>query len=188
MQMASELVTLDFRTRRQWRSWLEKHHAASSGAWLVFHKPHTGVPSPAYEDAVRDALCFGWIDSIIKRVDDDRYLRKFTPRNAGSKWSDVNRKRWAELEAAGELAPAGRAAAPTDERYGPKPVVTGLPDYIARAFKQNPPAWRFFEQLAPTYRRQFVLWIDTAKRPETREARIRESVSLLAAGRKLGLR
>jgi uncharacterized protein YdeI (YjbR/CyaY-like superfamily) len=154
----------------------------------VFHKDHTRVKSIAYEDSVREALCFGWIDSLIKRLDDDRYARKFTPRQPTSKWSDINRKRWLELEESGLLAPAGRAAAPTGNTYARRPVIPDLPPYIARALKANPKAWRFFEELAPTYRRHFVVWIHTARRPETREKRIRESIALLAAGEKLGLK
>src|SRR5215216_6745115 len=98
--MATELPILTMKNRRQWRSWLEKHHAASDGLWLVFHKKHTGVESISYEDSVREALCFGWIDSLIKRLDAERYAMKFTPRKPTSKWSDINRKRWAELNEA----------------------------------------------------------------------------------------
>jgi uncharacterized protein YdeI (YjbR/CyaY-like superfamily) len=154
----------------------------------VFYKAHTGVKSIAYEDAVREALCFGWIDSLVKRLDGDRYALKVTPRQPTSKWSDTNRKRWAELKAAGLLTPAGLAAAPTNNTYAPKPVIPALPAYIARALKANSKAWEFFQQLAPTYRRQFVVWIHIAKRPDTRERRIRESIALLAAGKKLGLK
>jgi uncharacterized protein YdeI (YjbR/CyaY-like superfamily) len=186
--MAANLETLQVRSRRQWRAWLEKHHASSSGIWLVFYKAHTGVKSIPYEDVVREALCFGWIDSLMKRLDDDRYVLKITPRRRTSKWSDLNRKRWAELEAAGLLAPAGLAAAPTDNTYAPRPVVPELPAYIARALKANTKAWEFFRQLAPTQRRDYVVWIHTAKRAETRERRIRESIRLLAAGNKLGLK
>src|SRR5215467_15114836 len=118
--MAKQLITLDFQNRQQWRTWLGKHHASSSGVWLSFYKKHAGVKSIPYEDSVREALCFGWIDSLVKRLDDDRYARKFTPRKPTSKWSDSNRKRWAELEAAGLLTSAGLAAAPTDNRYGPR--------------------------------------------------------------------
>jgi len=141
-----------------------------------------------YEEAVREALCFGWIDSLIKRLDDNRYAFKVTPRKRTSKWSNINRKRWMELKAAGLLAPAGLAAAPTDNSYGPRPVIPALPTYIAKAIKANSKAWKFFQELAPTHRRDFVVWIHTAKRPETRERRIRESITLLAAGRKLGLK
>jgi uncharacterized protein YdeI (YjbR/CyaY-like superfamily) len=183
-----QLPILDLRTRKEWRAWLNKHHASSEGIWLVFHKDHTGVPSIPYEDAVRDALCFGWIDSLIKRLDDERYARKFTPRKPTSKWSASNRKRWAELEAAGELAAAGRAAAPTDNTYAAKPSIPELPAYIAKALKTNAKAWRFFQELAPTHRRHFVVWIHIAKRPETREKRLRESIALLASGKKLGLK
>ncbi len=146
------------------------------------------MKSIPYEDSVREALCFGWIDSLIKRLDDDQYARKFTPRQPGSKWSDINRKRWVELKAAGLLTAAGLAAAPTNNTYAPRQAIPDLPAYIAKPLKANPKAWSFFEELAPTYRRRFVGWIHTAKRPETRQKRIRESITLLAAGKKLGLK
>ena len=186
--MTAELVTLRVRSRREWRAWLAKHHTSSPGVWLVFHKAHTGVKSIPYEDTVREALCFGWIDSLVKRLDDDRYVLKITPRQPTSKWSDINRKRWAELKAAGLLRSAGLAAAPTNTSYAPRPVIPALPTYIAKALKANAKAWDFFRELAPTYRRHFVVWIHTAKRAETRARRIRESIRLLAARKKLGLK
>jgi uncharacterized protein YdeI (YjbR/CyaY-like superfamily) len=186
--MTIELMTLDLRTRQQWRTWLGKHHLSSPGVWLAFYKDHTGVESIPYEDSVREALCFGWIDSLIKRLDGDRYARKFTPRQPTSKWSDLNRKRWQELQAAGLLTAAGLAAAPTDNTYAPRPAIPDLPAYITEALQANPKAWSFFQKLAPTYRRHFVLWIHSAIRPDTREKRIRESLALLASGRKLGLK
>ena len=186
--MTAQLTTLDVRSRRQWRQWLAKHQTSSPGVWLVRHKEHTGVTSMAYEDVVREALCFGWIDSLVKRLDDDRYAVKVTPRKPTSKWSDINRKRWAELEAASLLTAAGRAAAPTDNTYAAKPRIPELPIYISKALKRHAKAWQFFRGLAPTYRRDFVVWIHTAKRPETRERRIRESIELLSAGKKLGLK
>jgi uncharacterized protein YdeI (YjbR/CyaY-like superfamily) len=146
------------------------------------------VASISDEDVVREALCFGWIDSLVKRLDDDRYAIKVTPRFPTSKWSTLNRKRWAELDAAGLLAPAGRAAAPTARSYAPRPAIPALPGYIAEALKAHAGAWAFFRQLAPTSRRDFVVWIHTAKRPETRQRRIKESIRLLAAGQKLGLK
>jgi uncharacterized protein YdeI (YjbR/CyaY-like superfamily) len=186
--MAENLITLDVRTRKQWRQWLAKHHASSPGIWLVRHKQHTGVKSMLYEDLVGEALCFGWVDSLVKRLDDDRYAIKVTPRKPTSKWSDINRKRWNQLKAAGLLAAPGLAAAPTENSYMPHPPIPQLPAYVARAFKTNPRAWQHFQALAPTYRRDFVVWIHTAKRPETRERRIRESIALLSAGKKLGLK
>ena len=184
--MPADLKTLTVRDRRQWRAWLARHHASSPGVWLVFHKEHTGRASLPYEDAVCEALCFGWIDSLIKRLDDDRFARKFTPRKPTSRWSDINRRRWAGLKAAGLLADPGLAAAPTGRRYAPRPAIPELPAYIATALKTDRKAWDFFRTLARTDRRQFVVWIHAAKRPETRQRRIRESIGLLAAGKKLG--
>ena len=140
------------------------------------------------EDLACEALCFGWVDSLIKRLDDDRFAIKVTPRKPTSKWSDINRRRWKALKAAGLLAPAGVAAAPTANRYAAHPPIPELPAYVAKAIKTNATAWKFFQQLGRTYRRDFVVWIHIAKRPETREKRIRESIALLAAGKKLGLK
>jgi uncharacterized protein YdeI (YjbR/CyaY-like superfamily) len=186
--VTAELITVQVRSRQEWRAWLAKHHTESPGIWLVFHKAHTGVKSIPYEDMVREALCFGWIDSLVKRLDDDRYAVKITPRKPASKWSDINRKRWTELKTAGSLTAAGLAAAPTDSTYAPRPKIPLLPAYIKKALKANDRAWRFFQQLAPTYRRNFVVWVHVAKRPETRARRLREAVALLAAGKKLGLK
>lgn len=186
--MPEELSLLEVETRDGWRAWLEEHHASSAGVWLVRHKQHSGVESMPYEDLVREALCFGWIDSLIKRLDEDRYAIKVTPRKPTSKWSDLNRRRWRELEAAGRLAPAGLAAAPTENSYPARPPIPELPDYIAEAFRAHPEAWRHFQALTASNRRTFVVWIHTAKRPETRQRRIRESIALLAAGKKLGLK
>jgi len=181
-------MTLRVTSRRQWRAWLAKHHTSSPGVWLVRHKRHTGVTTMVYEDLVREALCFGWVDSLIKRLDDDRYAIKVTPRKPASKWSDINRRRWNDLKSSGLLTPAGLAAAPTDNTYAPRPAIPKLPVYIAEALRANSKASAFFRELAPTYQRDFVIWIHTAKRHETRERRIRESIALLAAGKKLGLK
>lgn len=136
--------TFTARTRRQWRCWLAQHHAAQSEVWLVFKKRHTGQPPVSYEDAAEEALCFGWIDSVIKRLDDERYARKFTPRKANSKWSTANRHRYARLEAGGFLAPAGLKCAPT-ARSGDAPCLPkAVPPYIERALRANPGAWDCF--------------------------------------------
>jgi uncharacterized protein YdeI (YjbR/CyaY-like superfamily) len=187
-ETVTELRTLDIRTRAKWRQWLATNHASSPGVWLVRHKQHTGVKTMGYEDLVREALCFGWIDSLVRRLDDDRFAIKVTPRKPASKWSEINRTRWNALNAAGRLAAAGRAAAPTENRYPPRPRVPQLPAYVAKALKTNRQAWQHFRALAPSYRRHFVVWIHTAKRPETREKRLRESIALLAAGNTLGLK
>ena len=155
----------------------------------MFHKRHTGVASVQYDDAVEEALCYGWIDSLVRRLDDARYARKFTPRREDSRWSTVNRRRYADLESRGLLAKAGLERAPTT-RSGdaPRPSVSALPPYIAEALKTVPRAWQYFNQLAPSYQRGYIGWIDSAKREETKERRLREALSLLASGKKLGLK
>jgi uncharacterized protein YdeI (YjbR/CyaY-like superfamily) len=183
------IKTLDVRSRREWRRWLEKHHASVAEAWLVFHKRHTGVECLSYDDAVEEALCFGWIDSILRRLDESRYTRKFTPRKRDSRWSTANRRRYADLAARGLLAPPGLKRPPT-ARSGdaPRPSVTKLPSYIEQALRKNPRAWECFQDLAPSYRRAYVGWIDSAKQEETKQRRLREALALLSAGKKLGLR
>lgn len=157
--------------------------------WLIFHKRHTGQPSIAYEDAVDEALCVGWIDSLIKRLDDARYARKFTPRKPGSRWSTANRKRHARLRASGRLTPAGLKLTPTDQSGdAPRPSVARIPQYIQQALKSHPAARNYFESLAPSYRRMYIGWIDSAKQQETKMRRLREAIGLLAAGKKLGLK
>jgi uncharacterized protein YdeI (YjbR/CyaY-like superfamily) len=184
------MKTCDARTVDEWRAWLARHHESESEVWLVFHKRHTGQPSIDYKDALDEALCFGWVDSLIKRLDEARYARKFTPRKPDSKWSAINRKRYAELKASGRLQPAGIRRAPTDRiAEAPRlPRSTAVPAYIQRTLKQHPKAWATFERLAPSHRRNYVLWIDTAKREETKARRLEEAIRLLAAGKTLGLK
>ncbi len=183
------LKTLDARTLEQWRRWLADHHDSEPEVWVVFHKRHTGRASIAYEDAVDEALCFGWVDSLIKRLDDARYARKFTPRKPDSKWSTANRNRYAQLKASGRLMPAGLNRAPTDRSYdAPRPSSSKVPQYIQQALKSRPAAWNYFASLAPSYRRRYIAWIDSAKQQETKMKRLHEAIGLLAAGRKLGLK
>lgn len=190
--MKHTITEIEARTVREWRAWLGRHHEESAGVWLVFHKAHTGVESIPYEDAVREALCFGWIDSLIRRLDEDRYVRKFTPRRKGSRWSAINRRRWQDLEKEGRLESAGRAAAPAGPGYEPVERILSqigeLPGDIEEAFRQSKKAWAFFEGLPPGEKRMFVLWIHTAKREGTRARRIRESIAHLERGERLGMK
>ncbi len=182
------IKTLAVRSRQEWRNWLSKHHDSESEIWLVFPKRHTGVTSLSYDDAVEEALCFGWVDSLIRRLDDDRFARKFTPRKADSRWSTINRRRYASLASRGLLAEPGLQRAPTT-RSGdaPRPSLSKIPSYITKALKTDPRAWQFFEQLAPSHQRAYIAWIDSAKKEETKRKRLREALTLLAAGHKPGL-
>jgi uncharacterized protein YdeI (YjbR/CyaY-like superfamily) len=186
---ANSIRTLDVRTRQQWRKWLEGHYDSESEIWLIFRKRHTGLKSLSYDDAVEEALCHGWIDSIVRRLDEARYVRKFTPRKAGSTWSTANCRRYAELASRGLLAAPGLNRAPTSRiADAPRPSVAELPSYVEQALRMDHRAWKTFGQLAASYRRAYIGWIDSAKRPETKARRLGEAVRLLAAGRKLGLK
>jgi uncharacterized protein YdeI (YjbR/CyaY-like superfamily) len=184
------IATLGVRTRAEWRSWLRGHHDSVAEIWLVFRKRHAGNEGIPYEDAIEEALCFGWVDSLVRRLDEDRYARKFTPRRPDSRWSKTNLRRYADLEARGVLEHAGRERAPTGKvAVAPAPWEgPRLPKYIEKALRGNPAAWATFEGLAPSYRRDYVGWIDSAKRDETKERRLREAIESLAASRKLGLK
>src|SRR5262245_26928814 len=103
------MKTLSVRTIEAWRDWLDEHQSSASEIWLVYHRRHTGIASIDHKDALDEALCVGWVDSLVKRLDDRRYAVKFTPRKADSRWSDVNRKRYAALKAGGRLKPGGIA-------------------------------------------------------------------------------
>ncbi len=190
---AAAFETLEVRSRQEWRRWLSEHYDSQSEIWLIFSKQRSEpgvVTAFSYSDAVEEALCFGWIDSLVKRIDDVQYARKFTPRKADSKWSTINRRRYAELKSRGLLAAPGLERAPT-KRSGDAPQPSsgsGIPSSIESRLKSDPRAWKFFEQLAPSYRRAYICWIEGAKREETREKRLREMLSLLAAGKKLGLK
>jgi uncharacterized protein YdeI (YjbR/CyaY-like superfamily) len=186
------MKTLLVRSLDQWRNWLAEHHASESEVWLIFHKRHTGVPAIDYKDALDEALCFGWVDSLVKRLDDRRYARKFTPRRADSRWSAVNRKRYAALKASGRLKPPGIDCPPTSRGYGPKPprlaMPSRLPAYFQAALRNQPAALRHFEALAPSQRRRYFAWIESAKREETKLRRLKEAIRLLAGGKVLGLK
>ena len=186
------MKTLRVRSVRQWQEWLDEHHASEPGIWLVFYKRNTGVASIEYSDALDEALCYGWVDSLVKRLDDRRYALKFTPRRADSRWSEKNRTRYAALKAGGRLRPAGINRPPTDRGYGPRPprlpLPSRLPRYIQAALRDHPAARRHFEALAPSHRRRYVAWIESAKREETKRRRLKEAIRLLAGGNTLGLK
>ncbi len=182
------------KTRADWRQWLSKNHARSQGVWLVFYKKHATKPSLGYDDAVEEALCFGWIDSTIKKIDDEKYVRKLTPRNAGSNWSELNKKRVAKMLKQGLMTDAGLALITEAKKSGqwqtpdrPDSPLE-LPIEFKSALAKNKKAMAFFDQLAPSYKKQFIGWTSFAKRPETRAKRVAESIALLEQGKKLGLK
>ncbi|MFC1760616.1 YdeI family protein [Planctomycetota bacterium] len=182
------------KTRTAWRNWLRKNQKKNTGIWLVFYKKHTGKPSLDYNDAVEEALCFGWIDSIIKKIDDERYVRKFTPRKATSRWSESNKKRVTKLIKQGLMTPSGLALIKQAKKAGlwaqaDRPhIPEEMPRELQLALAKNKKAKRFFDQLVPTYQKHFIGWVAMAKRPDTKARRVHESITLLEQGKKLGLK
>ena len=180
--------------RQEWRHWLKENHAREDEVWLVYFKKHTGKSSVSYIDSVKEALCFGWIDGIKKRVDEERYMHRFTPRRAGSKWSPQNIRLAGELIASGEMAEAGLSAFNQRVNYDEEFLQAvdvkeiPLPPEMERALKSNQDAWNNFLELAPGYRKQYVGWLISAKRQETRERRLKEAITLLAMNKKLGMK
>ena len=185
---------LYLKTADEWREWLQNNHDKTTEVWLVFFKKNTGKPSMEYEAAVEEALCFGWIDSIIKKIDDEKYVRKFTPRRDNSKWSELNKKRVERLIQDDRMTEIGLAkieiAKSTGQWDKPDRPTTqfDMPKEFQAALDQNRKARQNFDQLAPTYQKQYIGWIAVAKRQETKEKRIKEALELLEKGRKLGLR
>lgn len=187
--------TLYVTNREDWRAWLEENHETEKEVWLIFYKKHTGRPRLPYEDAVEEALCFGWIDSIVQRIDDEKYAQKFTPRRDSGKWSESNKRRLRKLLEEGRMTRAGLAKVgarvlETGGRAGSerKTEDSAVPSYLSDALRAHRKAWENFNNLAPSYRRQYVLWIGTAKKEETRSRRIREAIKLLARNEKLGIK
>jgi uncharacterized protein YdeI (YjbR/CyaY-like superfamily) len=155
----------------------------------VFFKRHTDRPNVSYEDAVREALCFGWIDGTIQRIDADRYARRFTPRRSRANWSAINRRRFAKMVEAGRMTPAGLAKfAPDPGRTKTRSTVPVVPDFLRRALRERQRARENFARLAPSYRRAYIAWIGSAKREETRRRRLAEALRLLERGEKLGMK
>jgi uncharacterized protein YdeI (YjbR/CyaY-like superfamily) len=156
---------LFFETPAAFRAWLKEHHRTETELHVGFVKKHTGKPSLTWPESVAQALCFGWIDGIRRRLDDERYVIRFTPRRPGSNWSSVNIRLVQQLEAAGRM--------------------TTLDEARIKAFRKHKTAWRFFETQPPGYRRMAAWWVMQAKQEETRNRRLRKLIEISSAGERL---
>lgn len=187
--MTVPLKLLELTTRAAWRRWLAAHHDRESEVWLVYAKVHTGKRRIAYVEAVEEALCFGWIDSIVRRLDDDRYAQKYTPRRAGSRWSKLNRARFQRMVEEGRMMAAGLAVAPPAADDTPPRLGAGdVPPYVETALRQDVRAWENFCALPPSHRKNYLRWIDEAKREETRQRRLAEAIEKLRRNERLGMK
>lgn len=187
-----QLHTFRATNREDWRAWLAENHATQREVWVIFPKKHTGESCMSYDESVEEALCFGWIDSIIKRINDVTYARKFTPRTDNENWSQLNRRRAAKCIREGRMTETGLAkitySDPEVARRPAMPKVLTVPAFMTKALKTNPKALKNFTALAPSHRRHYTLWITSAKREETRLKRLQEAIQLLARNEKLGLK
>jgi uncharacterized protein YdeI (YjbR/CyaY-like superfamily) len=171
------------KSRADWRKWLSKHHTREAGVWVVTYRKGAGEVIVGYDDLVEEALCFGWIDSRPRKLDESRTMLWFSPRKAMSAWSRPNKERVERLVAAGLMTPAGQAkidAAKRDGLWTKLDAVEDLtvPDDLARALALHPPAAGFFEAFPRSAKRGILEWIEQAKRPETRARRVDETARL----------
>ena len=185
------------KTRSQWRKWLEKNHSTSPGVWLTYYKKESGKRKFDYADAVEEALCFGWIDSLPGKIDDERSALKFTPRKQKSIWSKLNKQRIEKLIEQKLMTPAGLKKIEEAKKNGSWNALNSsdfhaennsLPDDLKKAFNKNKKAIKNFMAFPPGYRKRFLFWIDSAKTSETKESRIKQTLLMAAANKKPGLK
>ena len=181
--------TLYVKDRRAWRAWLEKNHAKAEEIWLVYYKKISGRPRIPYNDAVEEALCFGWIDSILKPIDEKRYAQRFSPRRPKSVLSAMNAERLRRLIAGGRMTPAGLRAVAAQFGDGlAVPRAFAVPRDIAKALRADPEAWKNFRAFPDSYKRIRVGWIDAARRrPEIFAQRLRYFVKMTAQNKRFGM-
>jgi uncharacterized protein YdeI (YjbR/CyaY-like superfamily) len=186
-------MELYLRTREEWRHWLENNHNKTEEVWLVYYKKLSGKPRIPYNDAVEEALCFGWIDGKIKRINDDYYIQRFTPRRKGSRWSKYNIERVERLIIQKKMIDIGLSAykdlldhpelAYSDNRDGDLKI----PKDLENELKRNKAAYRNFNNFPPSVRRIYLKWYDNAKRPETIANRIKKIVAFAEKNQKPGM-
>lgn len=179
------------RDRAAWRTWLRSNHASAAEIWLIFHKKSTGKQTLSLNDAIEEALCYGWIDGLLKSLDHERYALRFTPRRKGSAWSDSNVRRARRLIGEGKMTPAGLAVLDPALKKGepaPRVYLSRLSADLERTLKQDKKAWAAFHRLRPSQQRMYVAWIMDAKRQATRERRLAEAMAMLRQGKLLGMK
>lgn len=172
-----------------WRTWLEQNHDREQEVWLVYRKAGHGRANIDYESSVEEALCFGWIDSIIQKIDEEKYARKFTPRRMESKWSEANQRRVLKVIREGRMTEAGMAKVRFDVNQvntsnpKPNPIPVQMPEKLEKALKSRPGLWEAFQNVSPSYRRNYILWLVDAKKPETFERRLQIMTEEVLAGK-----
>lgn len=183
------------KTGKEWRKWLQKNHDKVKEVWLIFYKKDTGKPSIDYNNSVEEALCFGWIDSLVKKIDEEKYVRKFTPRNNNSVWSELNKQRVKKVIKEGRMTEFGLEKITAAKKTGAwnkkikvPDISEAIPKEFVAALKKNKAAKESFDNLSPSHQKRYNMWINQAKKKETKEKRIKETIQLLSKNSKLGLK
>jgi len=176
-----------FKSPAEFRKWLAKHHASEKELWVGYHRKETGKPSMTWQQSVDEALCYGWIDGIRKKVDDESYTIRFTPRKSRSTWSAVNIRRVHELIKDGRMSPAGLRAfeARVENRsgiYSYEQRKDQLDGPYAKRLERNKSAWKIYQAQPASYRRAANWWVVSAKKEETRMKRLEQLIELSAQG------
>jgi len=175
--------------RDQWRAWLEKNHKTQTEVWLIYYKKASKRPRIPYDDAVEEALCFGWVDSLVKRLDDEKYAQKFTPRKDRLKWSEPNKKRLRAMIEQGKMTDAGMAVIDnailaglkdSEGKHGKPKQGESVPEFILKVLNADKKARASFDNLTPSHRRRYIRWITSASREETQKDRLKQVISLLS--------
>lgn len=180
--------------RDEWRDWLEENHDKEKEIWLAYYKKHTQKPTISYIESVEEAICFGWIDGIKKRIDDEKYVHRFTPRKLNSKWSPVNIEIAKKMIGEGRMANAGLTAFGQRKEYDKdflklrSSVAENFTPEIEQVLRKNETAWINFIKLASNHRKQYILWINSAKKDETKQKRLMEAIKLLEQNKKTGMK
>jgi len=185
MELRNGIKTFYAKSAKEWRKWLEKNHEKEKAVWINFYKKDSGTPSVSYVEAVEQALCFGWIDSKANKRDDDSYYQYFTKRNPKGKWAGTNKARVEKLIAQGLMTPAGMEMIDLAKKTGTWDALNDVesvvvPDDFMKALKKNKKALAHWEVFAKSSKMIILYWISEAKRPETRQKRIEETVRLAA--------
>jgi uncharacterized protein YdeI (YjbR/CyaY-like superfamily) len=180
--------TLYVTNRKDWRKWLEKNYQTKKEIWLVYYKKHTKIPTIPYNDAVEEALCFGWIDSTVKRIDGEKHVQRYSPRNLNSVWSENNIKRVKKMIKEKKMKEIGlkkyeygmknHKSVPTTK----KKLI--IPEDFKKELKLVKKSYENFKKLAPSYKLMYIYWIKSAKKEETRKRRIKKAILLLKDNKK----
>ncbi len=182
------------KNRREWRDWLKKNHVNEKEIWLVYYKKHTGKATVAYMDSVEEAICFGWIDGIKKRVDDEKYAHKFTLRKVKSKWSPLNIRLAKKMIKERQMTNFGLTFFEKRIEYNKDFIKSHssneivITPEIEQVLRNNEKAWSNFLKLAPSYKKQYIGWLISAKKELTKQKRLEEAIKLLEQNQKLGMK